>query len=78
MGEWRYSSTLLNLSTKWEGAVSFTLRSLYSQGKSPRYLLGRRLGGSQSRSGLCGEEKNLAPAGNRTRTIPTVSRRYTN
>jgi hypothetical protein len=29
----------------------------------------RRLGGPQIRSGLCGEEKNLAPCGNRTRTI---------
>jgi hypothetical protein len=32
--------------------VSFTPRSLYPQGKRPRYPLGRRLGGPQSRSGL--------------------------
>jgi hypothetical protein len=30
---------------------------LYSQGKSPRYPLHRRLGGSQSRSGCCGVGK---------------------
>jgi len=38
--------------------VSFTLRTLYSQGKSPWYPLYRRLGGPQSRSGSGGEEKN--------------------
>jgi hypothetical protein len=40
--------------------VSFTLRPLYSQGKSPWYPLDRRLGGPQSRSGR-GEEKNSQP-----------------
>jgi hypothetical protein len=32
-----------------------------SQGKSPWYLLDRRLGGPQSRSGRGGEEKNSQP-----------------
>jgi hypothetical protein len=31
--------------------VSFTLRPLYSRGKSPRHTLHKRLGGSQSSSG---------------------------
>jgi hypothetical protein len=31
--------------------VSFTPRSLYPQGKSPRYPLDRRLGGPQNQSG---------------------------
>jgi hypothetical protein len=31
------------------------------QGKNPRYPLGRRLGGPQSRSGRGGEEKNSQP-----------------
>jgi hypothetical protein len=35
----------------------FTPQPLYSQGKSPWYTLGRRLGGPQSRSGRGGEEK---------------------
>jgi hypothetical protein len=39
--------------------VSFKLRPLYCRGKSPRYPLDRRLGGPQSRSGRCGEDKNL-------------------
>jgi hypothetical protein len=37
---------------------------LYSQGKIPQYPLERRLGGLQSGSGLCGEEKNVFLAEN--------------
>jgi hypothetical protein len=59
MGEWRYNSTILDLSTGWRWLVSFTPRALYSRGKSPLYPLYRRLGGPQSRSGHCGVEKNL-------------------
>jgi hypothetical protein len=42
--------------------VSFTHQPLYPQGNSPRYLLDRRLGGPQSRSGRGGEEKNSQPS----------------
>jgi len=38
--------------------VSFALRPLHLQGKSPWYPLDRRLGGPQSRSGYGVEEKN--------------------
>jgi hypothetical protein len=38
--------------------VSYTPRPLYPRGKSPRHPLDRRLGGPQSRSGRCGEERN--------------------
>jgi hypothetical protein len=41
--------------------ISFTLRPLYHQGKSPWYPLDRRLGGPQSRSRRGGEEKNSQP-----------------
>jgi len=41
--------------------VSFTPRLLYLEGKSPWYALDSRLGGTQSRSGLGGEEKNSWP-----------------
>jgi hypothetical protein len=51
--EWRYSYTILDLVTRWRWVVSFT----------PRYSLDRRLGGPQSRSGRCGEVKNLALPG---------------
>jgi hypothetical protein len=61
MGEWKYSATILDLSTGWRWVVSFTYRPLYPRGKNPRCPLDRRLGGPQSRSGLWGEEKNLLP-----------------
>jgi hypothetical protein len=51
-----YSSTILDLGTRLSLVVSFTFRSLYTM-----YLLHRRLGGSQSRSGRYGVEKNLLP-----------------
>jgi hypothetical protein len=34
-------------------------KTLYSWGKSQRYLLDNRLGGTQIPSGPCGEEKNI-------------------
>jgi hypothetical protein len=60
VGEWRYSSTILGLGTRWRWVVSFTPRSLYNRWRSRRYLLDR-LGGPQSRSGSCGVEKSLLP-----------------
>jgi hypothetical protein len=40
--------------------------------------IGQGLGGSQSRSGQCGIEKNLfSPAGNRTPPVQPVARGYT-
>jgi hypothetical protein len=49
--------SILNLNTRWRWVVSFTPRPLYLRGKSTRYPLVRRLGGSQSRSGRGGEEE---------------------
>jgi hypothetical protein len=51
----------LDLGIRWRSVVSFTPRPLYPQRKSPWYLLDRRLGRPQSRSGLGGEEKNSQP-----------------
>jgi hypothetical protein len=76
MGEWRYSSTFLDLSTGWRWVVSYTPLLLYPWGKSPRYPLDRRLGGPQNQSGRCGEEKSCT-VGNWTRTIQPVAHRYT-
>jgi hypothetical protein len=56
MGEWRYSSTILDLGTGWRWTTSFTPRPLYPQGKGPQWPLNRRLGGPQSWSGRGGEE----------------------
>jgi hypothetical protein len=60
--------------------LSFTPQPLYPQGKSPRYPLGKTLGGPQSQCGRRGREKILGPT--RTRTpIPwsasPVASRYT-
>jgi hypothetical protein len=59
MGEWRYSSTILDLRTRWRLSGQLHARPLYPWGKRPRYQLDRRLGGPQSRSGRCGEDKIL-------------------
>jgi hypothetical protein len=45
LGEWRYISTHFDLDTRWTWVVSFTIRPLYLQGKSPWYALHRTLGG---------------------------------
>jgi hypothetical protein len=52
---------ILDLGTRWRLVVSFTPRQLYSQRKSLRYPLDRRLGGPQTSSGSGGEEKNSQP-----------------
>jgi hypothetical protein len=57
--EWIYSSTIIELVTRWRWAVGFTPRQLFPREKSSRYALDRRLGGPQSPSGRCGEERNL-------------------
>jgi hypothetical protein len=63
MGEWRYSSTILDLGTRWRWVVSFMPRPLYPRRKSSGYPMDRRLGGPQSRSGRCREEKHFALPG---------------
>jgi hypothetical protein len=60
-GSGRIAPHILDLGTRLRWVVSFTTRPLYPQGKSPWYLLDRRLGGPQSRSGCGGEEKNSQP-----------------
>jgi hypothetical protein len=60
---------------EWSASLQ---RLLYPQGKSARYPLDKRLSGPQSRSGHCGEEKNLLPPpGNRTPVILPLAHRYT-
>jgi hypothetical protein len=55
----------------------FTHRPLYSQGKSSRYPLDRRLGGIQSRSGHGGEKNSKLQPGLETSIIQPVAQRYT-
>jgi hypothetical protein len=47
--------SIRNLGTRWKPVVSFALWPLCSQRKRPRYQLNR------SRSGHCGEVRNLYP-----------------
>jgi hypothetical protein len=61
MGEWRDSSYILNLGTRWRWVARFVLLLLHFLGKSSRHLLDRRLGGPQSQSERYGEDKNLLP-----------------
>jgi hypothetical protein len=60
MREWLYRSTF-SWPRHYLEVVSFTPRPLYPRGKSPRYPLDRRLGGSQNQSGRRGEETILDP-----------------
>jgi hypothetical protein len=53
------------LGISWKLVASFTPQLLCPRGNLSRYPLYRRLCGPQSRFGGCGEEKNLALAGNR-------------
>jgi hypothetical protein len=61
MGEWEFTTSILNLNTRWRSVVSFTPQLFYVWGKSPQYPMERRLGGPHSQSGCFGEEKNLLP-----------------
>jgi hypothetical protein len=44
MGEWRYSSTFLDLGTRWRWVVRFTPLAALTRGNRPGYPLDRRLG----------------------------------
>jgi hypothetical protein len=59
MVEWRCSSTILDLGTRWWWVDSFTPLLLYPCGKSPWYPSDMRLGGAQGQSGCCGKGKIL-------------------
>lgn len=51
-----------SLRTPWRWQLTFTLRTYYRWGKSVRYFSDNtRVAGTQSRSGPCGEEKNMCP-----------------
>jgi hypothetical protein len=54
-------SLIVNLGARWKWVVSLTSRPLYAQGNRPWYPLNGRPGGSQSRFGRFGEERNLSP-----------------
>jgi hypothetical protein len=57
MGEWRYSSTTVDLGASCRWVFSFAPRPLYPWGKSRWCPLDRRLDGPQNRSGYRREDK---------------------
>jgi hypothetical protein len=59
MGEWKYSTTILDLGIARRWMIGFSRRPCYHLGNSSRYPLDRMLGGPQSQSGRCGERKNV-------------------
>jgi hypothetical protein len=75
MGEWRYSSNILDLGTRWNSVVSFTSRPLYPQGNRVRYSMDRKLRESKYHSERCGEEF-ISPAGNRTLAFQFIAGLY--
>jgi hypothetical protein len=56
MGEWRYSSTILDLDAVWRRIATFMPQPLYLKGNSAQYSFGRRMGVSQCLSGNYGEK----------------------
>jgi hypothetical protein len=77
MGEWRYSSTVLDLDTIWKWVVSFTPQSLYPRRNCPgTHWIGGYMG---PRSGLTLwiRKKSLAPTGDRIPAVQPIARRYT-
>jgi hypothetical protein len=55
--EWSYSSTILDLDTRWRWVVSFMPRPFYPKGNRIRYPSNRGRVGLQSRSGPGREQK---------------------
>jgi hypothetical protein len=77
VGEWRYSSTILHLDTRWRWMLSITLRPHYLRGKSPgTNFIG---GWVDPRARLAAVEyrKICAPAGNQTPAIQPVAHPHT-
>jgi hypothetical protein len=59
-GEWRYSTTILDVGTSWRWMVSFTSLPLCPWGMNPQYALDRRLGGPQNWSGTLMKKMNTS------------------
>jgi hypothetical protein len=76
MCEWRNSSIILDIVTRWRWVVSFTTQLLYFRGKNFRYPLDRRVGGPHIKFWRYGEEKNLILAWNQTPAVQPIAHHY--
>jgi hypothetical protein len=80
MGERRYSSTILDLGTRWKCVVSFTSLPLTPTEKSPRCPLSRWFAGVGAPEvvwTLWSREKSLASARNRISDTQPITCSYT-
>jgi hypothetical protein len=78
LGSGGIAPRILDLGTIWRWVVSFTPRPFHLQGKNAWYPLDRMLGGTQSRSGRGGEDKNSQPLpGLEHSIIQPVAKHYT-
>jgi hypothetical protein len=77
MGEWMYSSAILNFGAIWRRVVSFTSLALYLRGNSPdTHCVGGWVGPRTSLE-VMEKRKTLAPAENQTLAVHPIARRYT-
>jgi hypothetical protein len=75
-GGWRYSSTILELDTRWRWVVSFTPRLLYSRGKVPcSHCIGGWVG-PKACLDVVEKTKISCPCRNLTPAVQSVARRY--
>jgi hypothetical protein len=69
IGEWRYSSSILDLGGRWMWVVSFTPQPLYHSGK-PSVSIRQEAGWAPERVWTLGKRQEfLAPNGNRTSAV---------
>jgi hypothetical protein len=73
--EWRYSSTILDLSTRYSGQLHAPAALPPGKQPPPRYPLDRRLGGNQSRLDAVERRKISCPCRELNHGLP--ARRYT-
>jgi hypothetical protein len=76
IGEWRYSSTIPGLGTRWRWVVSFTFQPLYLQGKSSSTYCTRGCVAPEPVWTLWSRAKFLSPARNWIPAIQLIAHFY--
>jgi hypothetical protein len=77
MGEWRYSSTILHLCTRWRQWPASRPYRFTPQGKDPLVPIGQESGWALEPVWKLWRRENPCTEGNQTRTVQPVARRYT-
>jgi hypothetical protein len=76
MGQWKYSSTIVDLGTRWKCVQLHALAAL-SPGKEPPAPIGYEAGWAPEPVWTLWREEKSCTIENRTRVIKPVVRRYT-